>query len=152
MARVNMSVVIRLARRGKVKKPHYYIVVQPREKHPKGGFIEKLGYYVPQTNPATLVLDMEKAEKWIAQGALPSDRVAKLIEIAKSGGPKLKETKQKKFADKFVKEAAPEAAAPPEESPVVEKVATEEEKPAEAAEPAQEEAKSEPAADEESKS
>lgn len=149
-----MSVVIRLARRGKVKKPHYYIVVQPKEKHPKGGFLEKLGYYVPQTNPATLVLDVEKAEKWIGQGAQPSDRVAKLLEIAKSGGPKPKDKKQKKFAGKFVEEAAPEAEAAPDEQPAEDKepAPAEDEKPAAEAEAVQEEEKKEDADGEESKS
>ena len=120
-----MAVVIRLARRGKVKSPHYYVVVQPKEKHPKGGFIEKIGYYRPQDNPATLVLDTARADYWVSVGALPSERVAKLVEIAKNGGPKLKAKKQKKFAGKFVPEApaaeAPaEATAPAEETPAEE--------------------------------
>jgi small subunit ribosomal protein S16 len=124
-----MAVVIRLARRGKVKAPHYYVVVQDKEKHPKGGFIEKLGYYRPQDNPATLVLDLDRTAYWVSVGALPSDRVAKLVDIAKSGGPKPKAKKQKKFAGKFVEaapaevpaEPAPEAeAAPAEEVPAEE--------------------------------
>jgi small subunit ribosomal protein S16 len=99
-----MAVTIRLARHGKKSQPHYYVIVQDKEKSPKGGFIEKLGYYKPYTNPATIEIDMVKAAEWIKQGAKPSDRVGKLLEIVKNGGPKEKPVKNKKFAGKFVKE------------------------------------------------
>lgn len=120
-----MAVVIRLSRRGKKKQPHYNIVVQEHESHPQRGYIAKLGYYVPQRNPATLEIDLEQTAHWVKNGAKPSPRVAKLIELAKSGGPQLKAVKNKKFAGKFEK-AATEPVVPvlaPE--PVVAEEATE---------------------------
>jgi small subunit ribosomal protein S16 len=116
-----MSVSIRLARRGKKSQPHYYIIVQDKEKHPSGGFIEKLGFYKSYTNPIVLELDVEKAKGWIAKGAKASPRVATLIKLAE--GKAITETpqKHKKFGGKFVKQE--KAAAPAEVvAPASEKV------------------------------
>jgi small subunit ribosomal protein S16 len=125
-----MAVTIRLARHGKKSQPHYFIIVQDKEKHPQGGFIEKIGYYKPYTNPVTLVIEQEKATQWIKQGAKPSARVGKLLQIMADGGPKLKVKKTKKFGDKFSAVAKPakpaEAAAPAEpkaETPAAEQTA-----------------------------
>ncbi len=105
-----MAVAIRLARRGKRTQPHYNIIVQDKEKSPKGGYIEKLGYFEPYTNPSTLVLDGAKTQEWIKNGAQPSERVAKLIVLAggKKIEPKVRKAK-KNFGGKFVKAAPVEA-------------------------------------------
>ena len=72
-------VKIRLKRVGAKKAPFYHIVVadsrSPREKK----IIEKIGSYDPMTNPATVVLDKEKVEKWLKNGAQPTDTVRALI-------------------------------------------------------------------------
>ena len=76
-------VKIRLQRQGKKKAPFYHIVVAD-SRSPRGGkIIEQLGTYDPMTDPATINLDKEKVEKWIKNGAKPTDTVKDLIEKAK---------------------------------------------------------------------
>ena len=73
-------VKIRLQRQGKKKAPFYHIVVADSRSPRDGKVIEQLGTYDPMTNPATVVLDNEKVEKWIKNGAKPTDSVKALIE------------------------------------------------------------------------
>ena len=75
-------VKIRLQRQGKKKAPFYHIVVADSRSPRDGKIIEQLGTYDPMTDPATIVLDNEKVEKWIKNGAKPTDTVKKLIENA----------------------------------------------------------------------
>ena len=75
-------VKIRLQREGKKKAPFYHIVVADSKCPRDGKIIEKLGTYDPMTDPATIVLDNEKVEKWIKNGAKPTDTVKALIEKA----------------------------------------------------------------------
>ena len=75
-------VKIRLQRQGKKKAPFYHIVVADSKSPRDGRIIEKIGTYNPMTDPATIVLDQEKVEKWIKNGAKPTDTVKKLIENA----------------------------------------------------------------------
>ena len=77
-------VKIRLQRQGKTKAPFYHIVVADSRSPRDGKIIEKLGSYDPMTDPATIVLDNEKVEKWIKNGAKPTDTVKDLIEKAQS--------------------------------------------------------------------
>ena len=77
-------VKIRLQRQGKKKAPFYHIVVADSRSPRDGKIIEQLGTYDPMTDPATIVLDNEKVEKWIKNGAKPTDTVKDLIEKAKS--------------------------------------------------------------------
>lgn len=77
-------VKIRLQRQGKKKAPFYHIVVADSRSPRDGKIIEKLGTYDPMTDPATIVLDNEKVEKWIKNGAKPTDTVKDLIEKAKN--------------------------------------------------------------------
>lgn len=74
-------VKIRLQRFGKKKAPFYHIVVADSKSPRDGKIIEQLGTYDPMTNPGTINLDREKVEKWIKNGAKPTDTVKKLIEI-----------------------------------------------------------------------
>lgn len=74
-------VKIRLQRFGKKKAPFYHIVVADSKSPRDGKIIEQLGTYDPMTNPVTIVLDREKVEKWIKNGAKPTDTVKKLIEV-----------------------------------------------------------------------
>ena len=72
-------VKIRLQRFGKKKAPFYHIVVADSKSPRDGKIIEQLGTYDPMTNPETIVLDKEKVEKWIKNGAKPTDTVKNLI-------------------------------------------------------------------------
>ena len=72
-------VKIRLKRVGAKKAPFYHIVVADSRSPRDGKIIEKIGSYDPMTNPATVVLDKEKVEKWIKNGAKPTDTVRALI-------------------------------------------------------------------------
>ena len=75
-------VKIRLQRQGKKKNPFYHIVVADSKSPRDGKIIEQLGTYDPMTEPATIKLDKEKVEKWIKNGAKPTDTVKFLIEKA----------------------------------------------------------------------
>ncbi len=75
-----MAVKIRLARHGAKKAPYYRIVVADSRARRDGRFIEQVGSYNPCTEPSTVSLDLEKVDKWIANGAQPTDTVARLIE------------------------------------------------------------------------
>ena len=76
-------VKIRLQRFGKKKSPFYHIVVADSKSPRDGRIIEQIGTYDPMTEPSTIVLDKEKTEKWIKNGAKPTDTVKALIEKAK---------------------------------------------------------------------
>ena len=73
-------VKIRLQRFGKKKAPFYHIVVADSRSPRDGKIIEKIGTYDPMTDPATIVLDNEKVQRWIKNGAKPTDTVKALIE------------------------------------------------------------------------
>ena len=72
---------IRLRRVGKKKKPMYRIVVADSHAPRDGAFVESLGYYHPLDDPSTIVLDEERAKHWLSKGAMPSTRVAKILQI-----------------------------------------------------------------------
>ena len=72
-------VKIRLQREGKKKAPFYHIVVADSR---DGKVIAKIGTYDPMTKPSTIVLDTEAVQKWIKNGAKPTDTVKKLIDLA----------------------------------------------------------------------
>ena len=74
-----MSVRIRLKRMGAKKRPFYRIVVADSKAPRDGRFIEEIGYYNPTTDPKTVKIDQEKAQKWLSQGAQPSDTVKYLL-------------------------------------------------------------------------
>ena len=74
-----MAVKIRLRRLGAKKAPFYRVVVADSRSPRDGRFIEEVGTYNPMTNPSEIKLDMEKVEKWIKNGAQPTDTVRKLI-------------------------------------------------------------------------
>ena len=77
-----MAVKLRLTRVGKTKQPEYRIVAADSRSPRDGRFIEILGHYNPRTDPSTLSVDNDKAVKWLRQGAQPTDRVRKLLEIS----------------------------------------------------------------------
>jgi small subunit ribosomal protein S16 len=71
---------IRLRRVGAKKQPSYRIVVAESSSPREGRFIEKIGFYNPRTEPATLELDEERALYWLSQGAQPTDAVRRIME------------------------------------------------------------------------
>ena len=75
-------VKIRLQRQGKKKAPFYHIVVADSRVSRDGKIIEQIGTYNPMTEPATINIDKERVEKWIKNGAKPTDTVKALIEKA----------------------------------------------------------------------
>ena len=76
-------VKIRLQRAGAKKAPFYHIVVADSRVARDGKIIEQIGTYDPMTTQSTIVLDKEKAEIWIKNGAKPTDTVKALISKAK---------------------------------------------------------------------
>lgn len=68
-----MSVKIRLQRHGRSKSPFYHVVVADSRAPRDGKFIEKIGSYLPQTQPATIELDVTRATYWLQNGAQPTD-------------------------------------------------------------------------------
>ena len=72
-------VKIRLSRMGAKKAPFYRIVVADSRYPRDGRFIEEIGFYNPMVEPAEVKVDAEKAKKWIANGAQPTDTVKALF-------------------------------------------------------------------------
>ena len=75
-------VKIRLRRMGAKKAPYYRIVVADARSPRDGRCIEEIGTYNPLTNPATITIDVEKAQTWIKNGAQPTDTVRGLLKNA----------------------------------------------------------------------
>jgi len=76
-----MATAIRLTRRGSKKHPTYRIVVADSRRARDGRFIETIGYYDPQDEPSTIVVDEDKAKHWLECGAQPSATVRKLFSV-----------------------------------------------------------------------
>ncbi len=74
-----MPVRIRLQRHGKKGKPFYWIVAADVRAKRDGKFLEKLGTYNPNTNPATIDLKIDNSVKWLQNGAQPSDTAKKIL-------------------------------------------------------------------------
>ena len=77
-----MAVKIRLRRMGYKRNPIYRIVVADSKSPRDGRFIDEIGTYNPNTDPTTINVDAEAAKKWIANGAKPTDAVAKIFKVA----------------------------------------------------------------------
>jgi small subunit ribosomal protein S16 len=74
-----MATKIRLTRMGAKKAPFYRIVVADSRARRDGAFIEVIGTYDPNRQPAAVEINAEKAEKWLSVGAQPSDTVKSLL-------------------------------------------------------------------------
>ena len=74
-----MATKIRLARHGRKKKPFYHIVVADSRAPRDGRYIEKLGSYNPNTNPATIKLDFDGSVDWMMKGAVPTDTAKAIL-------------------------------------------------------------------------
>ncbi|PKB60717.1 MAG: 30S ribosomal protein S16 [SAR202 cluster bacterium Ae2-Chloro-G2] len=71
---------IRLRRTGARHQPSYRIVVADSRKPRDGAFVDHLGHYNPRQDPPEIVIDEEKARKWISQGAQPSEAVQRMLD------------------------------------------------------------------------
>ena len=74
-----MAVKIRLQRHGKKGKPFYWIVAADARAKRDGRYLEKLGTYNPNTNPATIDLNIDDCVKWIQFGAQPTDTARNIL-------------------------------------------------------------------------
>ncbi|OWK29360.1 30S ribosomal protein S16 [Sphingomonas dokdonensis] len=80
-----MALSIRLSRGGSKKRPYYRIVVADARSPRDGRFIEKIGNYNPllaKDDEKRIVLDAERAKHWLSNGAQPTDRVARFLDLA----------------------------------------------------------------------
>ena len=77
-----MAVKLRLTRVGKTKQPQYRIVAADSRSPRDGRFIEILGQYNPREEPSLVNVDNDKIVKWLDEGAQPTERVRKLLEIS----------------------------------------------------------------------
>ena len=113
-----MSLKIRLSRGGAKKRPFYRIVIADSRMPRDGRFIEKIGTFdplKPKDDAARLVLDVEQAKAWIAKGAQPTDRVARLLDtlgvMKREARSNPEKSKPKKKAQERAAAAAAAAAA-----------------------------------------
>ena len=76
-----MATKIRLARHGRKQRAFYHIVIADSKAPRDGKFIEKIGSYNPNTQPATVELDIDKAVAWMDNGAVPTDTANALLKL-----------------------------------------------------------------------
>ncbi|GAB3683599.1 30S ribosomal protein S16 [Saccharopolyspora tripterygii] len=76
-----MAVKIKLARIGKIREPHYRIVISDARTRRNGRVIETIGQYHPKENPSGIVVDSERAQYWLGVGAQPTEPVRNILEI-----------------------------------------------------------------------
>ena len=80
-----MAVKIRLARMGAKKKPYYRVVVADGQAKRDGGFLEIIGSYDPNQNPAAITIKQDRLQDWLQKGAQPTTTVASLIKRMDEG-------------------------------------------------------------------
>lgn len=132
-----MALKIRLTRRGTTNRPYYHIVAADSRSARDGAYLEKLGTYDPLATTDRIKLEADAIKAWIAKGAQPSERVAKMLaQAGLMAAPKIsarpkKSTPKKKSQDRADSKAekaaalAEAAAAPKEEAPAAEAPAAE---------------------------
>jgi small subunit ribosomal protein S16 len=76
-----VAVKIRLKRLGKLRTPHYRIVVADSRTHRDGRVIEEIGRYIPTENPSFIEVNSERAQYWLGVGAQPTEQVAVLLKL-----------------------------------------------------------------------
>ena len=163
-----MATKIRLARGGSKKRPFYRIVVADERAPRDGNFIEKIGNFnpmVPKDHKERVMLSKERAEHWLKVGALPTERVQKILselgmmeapkitEKTKKHLPKAKAQERVKAKEEAASKATEEAAKAEDEKPTEEVTTTEAQPPVEeaAAEKPAEEVKTEETSEPEEK-
>ena len=155
-----MAVKIRLKRLGKIRAPHYRIVVADSRTKRDGRVIEEIGRYIPTENPSLIEVNSERAQYWLGVGAQPTEQVMALLKLtgdfqASKGEKAVNKVQVKEPKPEFVVDSAKKAVLRPKEekkapvaAAVVEEAAVEEVVDAPAAEEAAVEAPAEVAAEE----
>ena len=127
-----MAVKIRLKRIGKMRSPHYRIVVADSRTHRDGRVIEEIGRYVPTTDPSIIEVNSERAQYWLSVGAQPTEQAAVILkltgDLANAKGEKKNTVKPQGSKEAFSPDTAKksvilpkkEKAAPVEEAPAAE--------------------------------
>jgi small subunit ribosomal protein S16 len=108
-----MSLKIRLARGGAKKKPFYSIVIADSRSPRDGKFIEKVGTYnpaLPTGDEKRVVLKQDRIAEWLGKGALPTDRVARMLDAAGLKKREARNNPQKAVPGKKMQERAAAAA------------------------------------------
>jgi small subunit ribosomal protein S16 len=155
-----VAVKIRLKRLGKVRAPHYRIVVADSRTKRDGRVIEEIGRYIPTENPSLIEVNSERAQYWLGVGAQPTEQVAVLLKLtgdfqASKGEKAVNTVKTKEAKAEYVVDAKKKAVLLPkeekkakvEEAPVAEEAPAAEETAAEVTEAATEEVVAEAAAE-----
>ncbi len=139
-----MAVKIRLMRMGKKKQPSYRVVVADSRSPRDGRIIESIGRYDPRQDPSLIEIDNERAQYWLGNGAQPTERAQKLLEISGAvaesktrGGVYRLETPEAPAAEVPAEEPAAEAA--PADAPAAEETPAADDGAAEVEAPADEE-------------
>ncbi|WP_313356266.1 30S ribosomal protein S16 [Microbacterium sp.] len=101
-----MAVKIRLKRMGKIRAPHYRIVVADSRTKRDGRVIEEIGKYHPTEHPSFIEVDSDRAQYWLSVGAQPTEQVAALLKLTGDWG----KFKGDKDAKSTVQVAEPKAA------------------------------------------
>ncbi|BDQ00517.1 30S ribosomal protein S16 [Aquiluna sp. KACHI24] len=132
-----MAVKIRLKRIGKMRSPHYRIVVADSRTHRDGRVIEEIGRYVPTTDPSIIEVNSERAQYWLSVGAQPTEQAAVILkltgDLANAKGEKKNTVKPQASKEAFSPDTAKksvilpkkEKAAAVEEAPAAEAPAAE---------------------------
>ena len=81
-----MAVKIRLKRIGKIRAPHYRVVVADSRTHRDGRVIEEIGRYIPTENPSFIEINSERAQYWLGVGAQPTEQVTVLLKLTGDWG------------------------------------------------------------------
>ena len=100
-----MAVKIRLKRHGKIRAPHYRIVVADSRTHRDGRVIEEIGRYIPTENPSFIEVNSERAQYWLGVGAQPTEQVLAILKLTGD----FQASKGDKNAKNIVQTKAPKA-------------------------------------------
>ncbi|MGH3327036.1 MAG: 30S ribosomal protein S16 [Streptomycetales bacterium] len=119
-----MAVKIKLKRLGKIRQPHYRIVVADARAKRDGRVIEEIGQYHPKEDPSFIKVDSERARYWLGVGAQPTDPVAAILRVTGDwqrfkglpAPPPMKTRAEKPDKKAIFDTAAREAAAEPKEA------------------------------------
>lgn len=118
-----MAVKIRLKRIGKMRAPHYRLVVADSRTHRDGRVIEEIGRYVPTTEPSIIEVNSERAQYWLSVGAQPTEQAAVLLkltgDLANAKGEKKNTVKPQVSKDGFVADTAKKSVIMPKKEKVV---------------------------------
>ncbi len=128
-----MAVKIRLKRLGKIRSPHYRIVVADSRTKRDGRVIEEIGRYIPTENPSFIEVNSERAQYWLSVGAQPTEQVTALLKLtgdyqASKGEKATNMVQVKEAKPEFVVDSAKKAVLLPKvekKAPVVEAVVEE---------------------------